>query len=89
MLRPAEDYKELSTFSEAAEAAKQASAALCEEVAVKPSAHGWLVLLPPGGRYELSRIAASTDLPAPYVPDLETLTSEFSSDQDDYHSPLR
>lgn len=85
VLHPSEVYRELSTFSEAAKVARRAADELQEEVAVKRSAHGWLVLLPPGGRYELSRITTSTESSVPYDPDHEQLVSELLSDQDDYH----
>lgn len=84
MLTPSEEYRVLPTFALAAELAKQAANILGEETVVKSTSDGWLVLLPPGGRYELSRISLAYAASSSDVIDQEPMSVEFSSDQDDY-----
>lgn len=82
MLEPIEVYKRESLFRKAAIEARYSAKSLGEVTAVCAEGGQWIVLVPPGGNYELAQ--KTTYQTYEYDSNTESVSEDFASDQDDW-----
>ena len=80
MLEPTEVYKRESLFRKAVIEARYSAKSLGEVTAIYSEGDQWIVLVPPGGNYELAQKAPYQT----YDSNTESVSEDFASDQDDW-----